>query len=83
MNTTLPTRRSLIHFAATMGRRYQMDGAAVCRLLRLAARWRRKIDQGAEYDRLTKAIEDMFENPRRPEILYSEDQIFVGDVEIP
>ena len=79
----LPSRRSLIHFAAAMGRRYQLDGAEVCRLLRLVARYQSGKDEGAEIVRLCRSIEGVFKNPRRPEIIFTERGVFIGDLPVP
>ena len=80
----LPSRRSLIHFAAAMGRRYQLDGAEVCRLLRLVARYQSgKDEEESEIVRLTTSIEEVFKNPRRPEIIFTERGVFIGGLPVP
>jgi hypothetical protein len=80
----IPSRRTLIHFAAAMGRRYQLDGAEVCRLLRLVARYQSGKDQEeSEIVRLTTSIEGVFKNPNRPEIFFTDRGVFVGDTLVP
>ena len=80
----LPSRRTLIHFAATMGRRYQMDGADCCRLLRLVARYRSgKDEEESEIVRLTTSIEGVVKNVKRPEILFTDRDVFIGDTLVP
>lgn len=80
----LPSRRTLIHFAATMGRRYQMDGADCCRLLRLVARYRSgKDEEESEIVRLITSIEGVFKNVSRPEIFFTDRGVFIGDTLVP
>ncbi len=80
----LPSRRTLIHFAATMGRCYQLDGAEVCRLLRLVARYRsQKDEEESEIVRLITSIEGVFKSVNRPEIFFTDRDVFVGDILVP
>ena len=80
MTPPLPSRKTLIDFAAEVARRHRVPGHVVRRLMRLCARYREEKDDGAALQSLHDEIVNMLP---RAEFTFTTTEVYVDGVLVP
>ena len=76
----MPSRATLVDFAAANAARHRVEGPTVRRLMRLIARYRKGIDEGPALDSLHAAIHQTLP---RAAIVFAGQDVFVDGHPVP